>query len=158
MHVIVKDISWQVWVSKNTLSFCFWQRDIFQFRKWNLMAVRCSVNGRRGQDEVSKCCFDTWLQKEVRSTFNILLRTSSENTASYFTSEACKWWSSAQDYQDCSKALNFSCKSFLCKFCLDYLMKWYFFFLKQIRIEVWCILRAFWHAVSWMAIIWVDYC
>lgn len=117
----------------------------------------CSLNGRRGQDEVSKCCFDTDFKRKFILLL-ILLRISSENTENaIFTLRLAKWWSSAQDYQDCSKALNFSCKSFLCKFCLDYLMKWFFFFPKPNKDWSLCyILRAFWHPMSWMTIIWLD--
>lgn len=99
------------------------------------------------------------LQKEVHSTSNMLLRISSENTASYFNSETCKIMIiSSRLYQDWSKALNFSCESFLCKFCLDYLMKYDFFFSKPSKDwSLCCILRVFWHAVSWMTIIWLDY-
>lgn len=121
------------------------------------MTVRSSVNGRRGQNEVSKCSFDT----NFKGKFILLLMYSwgspMKILQAILTLRLAKWWSSAQDYKDCNKALNSSCKSFLCKFCLDYMMKWFCFSKPNNDGRLCYILRAFWVAMSWMTIIWLDY-
>lgn len=91
------------------------------------------------------------LQKKIHSTSYTLLRICSEDTASCLTLRLAKRWLSAQDFTKTAGR----CWIFLCKFCLDYLMRFFSKANKDWHLHY--ILRAFWHVMRQLTIIWLDY-